>query len=147
MELIWILSGIGVVIGLALSSFLGIYNEHAISIYSRSYFGIPANDLIFYLVILFGVPGLVVLITLSIIVKDLEYPNALPFNFTIETLMMAFLPSIGVLLIPKLRGYEYTTETIYQFVLTVLRFGVLHILLQFSGFWSDLFPPLENKTE
>lgn len=146
MELIWILAGIGGLLGAAIALFLGINSHHAVGIYSRSYFGIPANDLVFYLVVLFGIPLLSTLITLSVIVRDLEYPNALPGNFTVETLMMAFLPSIGVLLMPLLRGYNYTERTPWEFSLAVLRYGVLHILLQFSGFWSDLFPPLQNKT-
>ena len=146
MDIIWILVLIGTVIGVGLSSFLGIYNEYAIDVYSRSYFGIPANDLIYYSVILLAIPVLSVLITLSVIVRDLDYPKSMPWNFTIETLVMSILPAVGILLIPLLRGYKYTNKTYIEFGLVILRFGVIHILLQFSGFWSDFFPPIQNKT-
>ena len=62
-------------------------------------------------------------------------------NFTLETILMAVLPSIGFLAMAVLRGYRIDSKVSEEFSILVLKFGVLHLLLQFSGFYSNIFPP------
>jgi putative Mn2+ efflux pump MntP len=62
-------------------------------------------------------------------------------NFILETLLMAILPSIGFLAMAVLRGYHIDSEVFTEFSVLVLKFGILHLLLQFSGFYSNIFPP------
>jgi hypothetical protein len=54
---------------------------------------------------------------------------------------MAFLPSLIIFAMTLLRGYKITGETFEEFGLLVVKFGILHVLLQFSGFYSYVFPP------
>ena len=148
MDLFWILVSVGTVIGILIGLYLGINNHLAADVYSKRIFGMKYDDVVFYLVALCAMPVLITMITLSIIVRDLRYPESKPFNFTLEVFIVGIMPAIGILAMPILRGYEFTSKTGVEFALAVVRFAVVHILLQFSGFWSDLFPPLEEiKTE
>ena len=85
------------------------------------------------------VGSFVFLSTISAIVKDLGYPRAKPINFTIETLLMAFLPATVIFAMTHLRGHPINTKTFEEFGLLSVKFGLLHILLQFSGFYSYAF--------
>lgn len=142
MDLMWIFVIIGIVLGTIISIVFGIYSKASANAYTKSIFGVSSYDLIFNSVIFILVAGMLVLATVSAVVKDIAYPISRPINFTIETLLMAFLPSLVFLLMPYLRGYEYTSETALEFIVLTVKFGVLHLLLQFSGFYSNLFPPI-----
>lgn len=146
MDYIWLAVLAGTIVGVILSVMFGIYSKSTADSYSRSFFGMNSHDFVFYGIIFVIVPSFIVLTTLSIMIRDLWYPVNMPGNFTIETLLMAFLPSCVFLLMPLLRGYNYTRDTILEFVVLVIKFGLLHILLQFSGFYSSIFPPLNNQS-
>lgn len=133
---------IGLAIGILVSVLFGVYSKSSADAYSRMFLGMNSHDMVFYLIIIVLIPTFIVLTTLSVMIRDLAYPISMPVNFTIETLLMAFLPSFVFLLMPYLRGYNYTSHTMVEFLVLVIKFGVLHILLQFSGFYSSLFPPL-----
>ncbi len=139
MDFIWIAVIAGVVLGTVLSVVFGIYSKASIESYSRSIFGMNSQDMIFNAIIFIVVASFIFLSTVSAIVKDLGFPRSKPFNFTIETLLMAFLPSLVFLAMPYLRGYKYSSHTALEFFVLAIKFGVLHILLQFSGFYSSLF--------
>lgn len=142
MDYIWISVIIGLVIGAIISILFGVYSKTGVDAYSRMFLGVSSTDMVFYLIIIVLVPTFIVLTTFSVMIRDLVYPISMPVNFTIETLLMGFLPSIVFLLMPYLRGYNYTATTMVEFLGLSIKFGVLHILLQFSGFYSSLFPPL-----
>lgn len=133
---------IGLAIGILVSVLFGVYSKSSVDTYSRMFFGMNSYDMIFYLIIIVLVPTFIVLTTFSVMIHDVAYPVSMPVNFTIETLLMGFLPSLVFLLMPYLRGYNYTNHTMVEFLFLVVKFGALHILLQFSGFYSSLFPPL-----
>ena len=75
------------------------------------------------------------LIVMSILKRDLKYPIAHPWLFTLETLLVSFTMGLIVVLMSYGRG-EFSVKTLLEFVLMTLKFGVFHILLQFSGFYS-----------
>jgi hypothetical protein len=85
--------------------------------------------------------AVVFLSVVSFLIKDLEYPQRSPLYFTIETLMMALSSSTIIFLMTYFRGYSFTISTFEEFFLLFAKFGILHILLQFSGFYSFVFPP------
>ena len=132
----------GLAIGIVMSVLFGVYSKSSADAYSRMFLGVSSNDMVFYIILIVLIPTFLVLSTLSIMIRDLAYPISMPVNFTIETLLMAFLPSVVFLLMPYLRGYNYSSHTMIEFLVLVIKFGALHILLQFSGFYSSLFPPL-----
>ena len=59
----------------------------------------------------------------------------------IGPVVMAFLPAVVFLIMAPLRGYKVTGTTFEEFSVLVVKFGILHLLLQFSGFYSNVFPP------
>ena len=94
-----------------------------------------SNNIIAYSIVIFLVIAIVYLTILSIIVKDIKYPRAHPWLFTIETLLF----SVGAAAIIFLMAYgrnDLSLVTIVEFLVVALKFGLLHILLQFSGFYS-----------
>jgi hypothetical protein len=145
MDYIWIAVIVGTVLGLLASAIFGIYSKTTADSYSRMIFGISSYDFVFDGLILILIPSFMILTTLSFMIRDLWYPINFPGNFTIETLLMGFLPAFVFLLMPLFRGYTYTRETIFEFVILVVKFGLLHVLLQFSGFYSSIFPPLQQN--
>lgn len=141
MDLMWIFVIAGLVLGGILSVVFGVYSKAGSTSYSRSIFGIQSTNLITDAVLLLVGASVVFLSVISAIVRDLTYPNKKPLNFTIETFAMATFSSMTIFLMTYLRGYPFTASTAEEFFVLFAKFGVLHILLQFSGFYSYIFPP------
>ena len=141
MDTLWIALGIGLLCGLAVSVVFGIYSRAGAEPYIRNFFGLSSYDLIFDGIIFMLSAGAFFLVALSWLIRDLAYPMKSSMNFTLETILMAVLPSIGFLAMAVLRGYRIDSKVSEEFSVLVLKFGVLHLLLQFSGFYSNIFPP------
>ncbi len=97
-----------------------------------------SNTVIKWSIIIIILISVVYLVALSIIVQDLRYPRDHPYLFTLETLLF----SIGCGAIVFLMAYgrdDLGLSTIFEFIVISLKFGVLSILLQFSGFYSYAF--------
>ena len=78
------------------------------------------------------------LVVLSILVQDLTYPKQHPYLFSLETLLFSFGTGSIIFLMAYGRG-DLSIMTVLEFFLVAIKFGVLHILLQFSGFYSYVF--------
>ena len=130
----------GLLLGAIMSAMFGIYNKKGTPT-SRTFLGLSTSVLITDIILGAVVASFAVLATVSAFVRDLTYPTKSPLNFTIETLLMAFLPSVIIFAMTVLRGYKITGSTFEEFGVLAGKFGVLHILLQFSGFYSYVFPP------
>lgn len=141
MDSIWWSVIVGSLVGAVLSVIFSIYNKKTADALSRSFLGMSTQVLITDIILFVVVASFAVLSTISVFVRDLSYPMKMPMNFTIETLLMAFLPSLIIFAMTLLRGYKVSGQTFQEFGLLVVKFGVLHILLQFSGFYSYVFPP------
>ena len=135
----WIAVIVGSLVGLALSVVFGIYSKATADSYVRSVFGVSSYDLIFDGIIFIVIASFVFLATVSGVVRDISYPTNRPVHFTIETFLMAFLPASVFLMMIPLRGYRITPSSMEEFFVLVAKFGILHILLQFSGFYSNVF--------
>jgi hypothetical protein len=141
MDLIWIFLIVGLGLGGIMSVVFDLYSKKGSTAYSRSIFGIQSTDLITDSIVLIVGATLVFLSVVSAIVRDFTYPKKKPMNFAIETLTMATLSSLIIFLMTYLRGYPFTTKTVEEFGILFAKFGILHVLLQFSGFYSYIFPP------
>lgn len=139
MDILYIGAIAGLVLGAILSIVFGIYSKSGAESFVRSLFGISTYDLIFGGIIFIVVASFVFLATISGIVRDLKYPTTKPLNFVIETLLMAILPAIVFVIMTPLRGYKITGKTIEEFMVLLAKFGILHLLLQFSGFYTSVF--------
>jgi len=97
-----------------------------------------SNKIIQWTIIIFIIIAIIYLLIVSIIVKDFKYPKEHPFLFTIETLLF----SLGCGAIVFLMAYgrdDLGLSTVFEFIVISLKFGILSILLQFSGFYSYAF--------
>jgi hypothetical protein len=130
----------GLALGGGLSAILNIYSKSSANSVSRHIFGLNVMDLI-YQTTLFSI-GLAVTILAgySMLIRDLSYPNAHPIKFTVETFLMGFLCSSIIFVMTVFRGYMITDKTWLEFGLLFVKFSLLHILFQFSGIYSELFP-------
>jgi hypothetical protein len=134
----------GLVVGFILSIILNVYSKSTANSYSYSLFGVNIIDLIVYSITLALGITIVLLSGYSVLVRDLQYPKEHPIRFTIETLLMGFLPSLIIFIMTVFRGYKITNKTFIEFTVLVVKFGLLHILFQFSGFYSSVFPHVKN---
>jgi len=97
-----------------------------------------SNSVIQWSIIIIVLISIAYLVALSIIVQDLRYPKEHPYLFTLETLLF----SLGCGAIVFLMAYgrdDLGLSTVFEFIVISLKFGVLSILLQFSGFYSYAF--------
>jgi hypothetical protein len=72
-------------------------------------------------------------------VRDLAYPISKPGYFVAEALMMATFSAMTIFPMTIFRGYSISATTVEEFGILFAKFGVLHVLLQFSGFYSYVF--------
>ena len=145
MDILWIAVGVGLSIGTVLSIVFGIYNRAGSEPYIRTIFGMSSADLIFDGILFILAFGCLFLAVVSIIIRDNIYPSKFPLRFTIETLLMSVVPASLLLLMANFRGYKIDSKVGTEFTILAIKFGALHLLLQFSGFYSDTFPPLITK--
>ena len=94
-----------------------------------------SNTIIKWTIIALLIISAIYLIVMSVLKRDLKYPKEHPYLFTLETLLISFTMGLIVVLMSYGRG-EFSTKTFLEFVLMTLKFGIFHILLQFSGFYS-----------
>ncbi len=104
---------------------------------------IHSNSLIKYTIFVILGISLVYLIVASIFVRDLTYPQERPYLFTIETLLFSF--GIGSLyfLMAYGRG-KLSWRSLIEFTIIAAKFGIMHILLQFSGFYTYAFSKIKK---
>jgi len=141
--LIWSLL-LGGLLGGLLSTVFGVFSVKSANAYSRILFGMNSGTFLVNGTVALLSCIVVFLITVSCLVRDTAYPVGAPINFTIETLLMAFPPALAFLAATHLRGYSLTTSDVWEeFGALVMKFGVLQLLLQFSGFWSYFIPPIQ----
>jgi hypothetical protein len=141
MDLTYIYIGsAGIVFGLVLSLVFGIYNKSTASSFTSKYLGSSLTNIITNSTVFSIGFAITILAVSSAFVRDLSYPKGSPINFTIETLLMGTLCSSIIFAMTILRGYTIGHETMLEFSALFVKFGLLHILFQFSGVYSELFP-------
>jgi len=144
MDLMWWSLIIGAILGVALSAVFGIYSTKTSNAWSLSILGMNSGDLITDALFLILAASIIFLATVSALVRDMYYPVNRPWAFTAEVFLMAIPPALTFLVMVALRGYALTTADVWEkFFMLLAKFGLLHVLLQFSGFYSDILPPIK----
>ena len=129
----------GLLVGGGLSYYFKIHSIKTASTYTFSIVNTDSINIIKYTTV-FTVAFVVgVLAVFSSLVRDLDYPTRHPILFTGETLAAAFLPAFILLLMTYLRDKDFTKNTVFDFFVLVSKFGLVHVLLQFSGVYSSAF--------
>lgn len=115
--------------------------EEKISEVSRAVYSVLKILILLVLII-----GFFLLFVLSIVVHDTKYIQEFPNKFAIELFLISVLAAIPIFYIGYARDVSLKTTTI-DFILLVIKFGLLHIGLQLSGFYTNMFEevPEEKK--
>lgn len=82
--------------------------------------------------------AIVILIIPAVIVRDYHYMVEHPIYFAIETLAMGILPAFPVLVFYITRGTNLK-HTLVTFAILVVKFAILHILIQLAGVYTYIF--------
>ena len=103
--------------------------------------GISTNLIIVNLLVTVLVGAIVFLGYVAAIVKDTAFPARKPLLFLIETIVVAFLPASVIYLMTDIRtnGKLDFKELNMNFLLLAAKFGIFHLLFQFSGVYSYFF--------
>ena len=77
----------------------------------------------------------------SMVVRDTVFPQAHPWLFIIETLVVSFVPASVIYVMQDFRddGDFNLSQLNKEFVFLAAKFGVFHLLFQFSGMYSYFF--------
>jgi hypothetical protein len=134
----------GALIGTLVSVVLNVYSKATASKYTYMLFEMNVVDLLSYIMILSIGFSVALLSGFSVLIRDLQYPITKPWEFTIETLVMSFIPSLIIFLMTSFRGHEITNQTWLEYIGLCIKFGLLHILFQFSGVYSSILPYIAN---
>jgi ABC-type uncharacterized transport system permease subunit len=127
----------GLVLGVLISLLFAKYFRN--NSMNNSLFGMDINVFMTNLLMFSVIFAIVIFSTLSYLVKDLTYPRENPVYFTLETLFSSFVPSSMFYAILFLRGIPATQYRNIEYILLSAKFGLLHILFQFSGFYTYAF--------
>jgi len=129
----------GLCAGVFFSLLLGVHSKRTATEITHSLFGMTSSELIQYFLLFITVFILVIASAFSVLIQDLKYPREHPIEFTIETLLVSFIPALIVFVIMYFRKKEINHITFLEYLVIAAKFGVVHILSQFSGFYSSLF--------
>ena len=104
-----------------------------ISELSKSVYNILKILILFTLVV-----GLVLIFAMAIIVRDTEFIEEKPNKFLMELFLISVLAAVPIFYIGYARDVSLKTTTI-DFILLVIKFGLFHIGMQLSGFYTNMF--------
>jgi hypothetical protein len=130
---------IGLVGGLFFSIFLGVYNKHTSSALTNELFGVNSPTLLMYLTLGIMSFFLVVASTFAILIRDLKFPQEHPIPFTLETLFISFVCALMIFAMHFFRRQKITSTVFMEYILLAVKFGIAHILFQFSGVYTTVF--------
>lgn len=102
--------------------------------------GIPTGVVLTNLVLVVIVAAVVFFAYASYVVQDTTFPTQQPWLFLIETLVVAFVPASVIYVILDFRHdgrLELSTLNL-DFLLLAAKFGIFHLLFQFSGLYTYL---------
>jgi hypothetical protein len=100
-------------------------------------------------IVLIAIVGAIVFFGyVSIVVQDTAFPRAHPWLFLVETLVVAFVPASVIYVMQDFRddGDFNLSKLNQEFLLLGAKFGIFHLLFQFSGLYSYLFAPSSDSS-
>ena len=132
---------IGLLLGSIISFIFNLNSQRTVSKFSVLIFGYE-SDMLIKMILLFTITaGIAGLAGLSMMVRDFDYPKKHFTEFLTETFVASIFPAFLLIVMTYLRGQAFTGYTLIDFLLLAAKFGILHVLLQFSGVYSSIFPP------
>ena len=129
--------GVGVFIGLIPAFVFTRYSK--VDEYVATVFSINNNVLLNGIIIVVTVGSVIALSGMSVVIHDYEYIVENPLKFFAELVAMGILPTLAVLALYYLRESKLTKKDIFALGLVALKFTILHVLLQLSGYYRYIF--------
>lgn len=96
------------------------------------------NKISFWLITICFIGVLLVLTVYALIIRETELVKRKPLIFLLELLAFSIIPAIPVFIFGYVRDLPLKL-TFYIFITFVLKLAILHLLLEFSGFYKWLF--------
>jgi glycerol uptake facilitator-like aquaporin len=130
------------VIGLALGGVLSLLFGRSILPtripFEVTIFGFPSGVIMANLLIVAIVGAVVVFGYLAMVVQDTQFPREHPLQFLIELLIVSFVPASVIYVMTDFRdnGKIDFPALHREFMILAAKFGLFHLLFQFSGFYS-----------
>jgi len=128
---------VGLFIGLLTAYLFTKYGK--VNDYVATIFGINNNVLLNSIIIIIIVGSIITLSGMSVVIHDYEYPMKNPLKFFLEILVMVILPTLAILVLYYLRGNKISKNDMIGLGLIAVKFMILHLLLQLSGYYRDIF--------
>ena len=129
---------VGSVVGLIVSILFAEYGSKSRAM-DVTVFGMNSNSILTGFTVFVIVTSLAILTGLSAIIRDTEYMVKEPFKFTVETLLMGFLPAIAIIATIYYRTDEISSTNIFECIILAIKFALFHVLFQISGYYRYIF--------
>jgi hypothetical protein len=136
---------IAAAVGLVLGSFLSyVFGSLALPSKIPDEFtigGFSSNLIIVNILVTVLVSAIIFLGYVAAIVRDTVFPTKHPWLFLTETAVVSFVPASVIYLMTDVRtnGALDFNELNANFLLLAAKFGIFHLLFQFSGVYSYFF--------
>ena len=128
----------GLLVGGIFSVALGVHSKRSATELTHTLFGMTSMTLLKYIILVLITFTVVILSSFSVLIQDLKYPNEHPIPFTAETFTVSLIPSLIIFVMVAMRGKPITQRVFMEYILLSLKFGIAHILLQFSGLYTSV---------
>ena len=133
-------TALGLVLGAILSYLFGAVALPTKIPFQFTIRGIPVNLVLVNILLSVFVGAIVFLGYVAAIVRDTDFPSKYPWLFVIETVLVAFVPASVLYIMTELRtGSIDFADLNSSFLLLAAKFGIFHLLFQFSGLYSYFF--------
>ena len=128
----------GLLFSSAFSLILGVHSKRTLTEVTHPLFGLSSGELLNYIIVFLATIFVVIAAVFSVLIEDTKYPSEHPLSFTAETAVMALFPSLMIFILFYFRKKPITHAIYVDYVLLCVKFGVAHVLFQFSGIYSSV---------
>jgi hypothetical protein len=133
-----IAAAVGLVLGTVLSYIFGSVVLPTKIPFEFTIGGLSSNLVIVDILVVALVSAVIFLGYVAAIIRDTAFPAKHPWLFMVETAVVAFVPASVIYIMTDFRGGSGTNLNL-DFLLLAAKFGIFHLLFQFSGLYTYFF--------
>lgn len=128
----------GIITGLLVSMTFHMYSKRTTDEYTRLIFGVNSTSVIKNLLVMNILFLTVVFGWLSLFIRDVKFPSDHPLLFLWETFLVGVIPASTVFIVYYLRHIPLGRDSVYGFIVLVVKCMLAHVLFQVSGVYTSL---------
>jgi hypothetical protein len=121
------------------SVILGVHSKRTATDLIHPLFGMNTATLLNYVIVFIITFSFVIGTTFAMLIQDVKYVKEHPSSFTMETLTMGLFPALMIFILMFFRHQPITLGSYSQYLLLSMKFGLAHLLFQFSGIYTSVF--------